>query len=254
MFFGIGHTYLVQVQNCCTGSRTVWLSSLTLLSDSGQFLLPAYIEFFLYCMWAKKAKCFWWKGFFDVCVLDGNFKVSYGLEGCAHCFLKVILIGNFKNRMFVMLQERSGPMQKNILVIFYLKLKFSVHPLLGLDRVRKLVFETGFCSKNWKNSWQEVAGHSGLIMLQEHVATMGTKWFLKPLKVFCGKSFLSPVFVRWNVLFVLSCETSGFGNTPWACSRVETCIESFPSHTTQTNGSHAFLAALTVLHDSVHCS
>lgn len=87
-------------------------------------------------MWAKKAK-YW---FIAVCVLDGNFEVSCGLEGCAHCFSKVILIGNFKSWMFVILQGGSGPVPKPILAILYLKFKFSVHPLLGLDQVKKLLF------------------------------------------------------------------------------------------------------------------
>lgn len=90
-------------------------------------------------MWAKKAKCW----FTDVCVLDGNFEVSCGFEGCVHCFLKVILIGNFKNQMFVILQGKSGPVpkkKKKNLAILYLNIELSVHSLLGLDQVRKLVF------------------------------------------------------------------------------------------------------------------
>lgn len=48
------------------------------------------------------------KWYFDVCVLDGNFEVNCDLEGSSHCILKVILIGNFKNQIFVVLQGRSG--------------------------------------------------------------------------------------------------------------------------------------------------
>lgn len=81
------------------------MCDVTLLSGCGQFLLPAY------------------RGFFQ-------------------CFLKVILIGSFKNLMFVILQRRSGLVlkKKKNQAILYLKFKFSVHPLLGLDQMRKLVF------------------------------------------------------------------------------------------------------------------
>lgn len=51
------------------------MCDVTLLSGCGQFLLPAY------------------RGFFQ-------------------CFLKVILIGSFKNLMFVILQRRSGLVPK----------------------------------------------------------------------------------------------------------------------------------------------
>lgn len=161
MLFGAGCTYLVQVLNCCTSSKNVSLSSVTLLSGCGQFLLPAYIGFFLYCMWAKKAQCC----FFDVCVLDGNFEVSCGLEGCAHCSLKGILIGNFKNRMFVILQGRSGPVPKKNSGNFVLKNRVFCTSTPWLRPSEKAgVLNIDFCSKISKNSWQEVAAHSGLIV------------------------------------------------------------------------------------------
>lgn len=82
---------------------------------------------------------------------------------------------------------------------------------------------------------------------------MGKLWFPKSVNIFVTKAYCL-VFEVWGFLCVLGWETSGFGNAPKACIRIETCTQSFPSvdHMHFLQPSLFFMKTFVVINPKAH--